>query len=463
MKARRKLRSLRVRLLIGATLAIAAALGLAGIGLQVLSAHTIHDEAMATVREQFRALVADLDVGAGNQLQIMDEPRDPRFTLPYGGFYWQVGRGGKVDLRSQSLWDQTLPWLPDDGEPRGAPLVGPNDTRLVAMQRSIVLSTPDGDQTVRVLVALDWATYANARRAFFYAMVPSLAVLTLALIAAVWMFLRVGLRPLDDLRRALMKVRDRAAQLIEGSFPSEVQPLVDDLNALITAREAQLVTARSRAGDLAHGLKTPLAVLEAVARDLEAAGDDDHAGQVRDEVARMEAHVRRALAQARAGLAAAQMNVSVDAAVAARRLVDTMRRLSAGRELAIVLDCPPALALAVDETDFMEIAGNLIDNARKWAAARVAVRLARNGRWAVLEVTDDGPGLPPEWDTPDIARGRRLDESVTGSGFGLAIVRDLVEAYGGRLAFTPAAAGGLVVTVELPAAPGPQSDPTQTP
>ncbi|WP_334175789.1 HAMP domain-containing sensor histidine kinase [Pseudoxanthobacter sp.] len=461
MKARRRLRSLRIRLLIGATLAIAAALGMAGIGLQVLSAHTIHDEAMATVREQFRALVADVDVGAGDQLQVMDEPRDPRFALPYGGFYWQIGRGSKVELRSQSLWDQTLPWLPQDGEPPGAHLVGPNDTRLVAMQRSVVLSTPDGDETVRVLVALDWAAYADARRAFFYAMAPSLAVLTLALIAAVWLFLRVGLRPLDDLRLALMKVRDRSAQLIEGAFPSEVQPLVDDLNALITARDGQLVAARSRAGDLAHGLKTPLAVLEAVARDLEAAGDDEHARQVRDEVGRMEAHVRRALAQARAGLAAAQMNVSVDAARSTRRLVETMRRLSTGRRLEITLAAPPALALAVDETDFMEIAGNLIDNARKWAAARVAVRLVPDGRRAILEVADDGPGLPPDWDTPDIARGRRLDESVGGTGFGLAIVRDLVEAYGGRLVFTPAPAGGLVVLVELPAAG--QFPPTQTP
>lgn len=446
-----RLRSLRFRLAFGAAGAIVAAFALAAIGLEFIVGGTVERVALFTVEDQMRVLVGNLEVGDDDRLTLLEEPKDSRFSMPYGGFYWQVGRAGKVELRSQSLWDQTLPWMPGSGEKTNRHLTGPNATPLLALQQAIVVNTPKGDQSIDILVALDDSQTREVRQEFLYAMAPSLGVLALALMAAVWMFLRYGLAPLDSLRTALGAVHGRDARLIEGDFPSEIQPLVDDLNALIVKRDSQLTSARARAGDLAHGLKTPLAVLDAIARELDRRGESEEAVSIRAEVSRMDAHVRRTLAQARAGLAAAQAKSSVDLAASTGQLVNTMRRIASNRGLIFTLAVDDNVAVNVDEADYMEICGNILDNARKWAETRVDVSLTAEENRVILRVDDDGPGLPADERVLDVARGHRLDEAVAGSGFGLAIVKDLVEAYDGTLAFDRSPLGGFRVTITLPA------------
>ncbi len=447
--------SLRGRLLLGSVVAIIVATFLAGVGINAISGLAVRALALSEIDEELRVLLAAVDINASNQLFLDDTPTDPRFGIPNGGFYWQVGRNGTVELRSQSLWEQNLPWLrarPRDAG-RATDMKGPNGSHLLAVERSISIPSATGDQIVDIVMALDNSELAPARWRFFYAMAPSLGVLSVTLIGAVVVFLRYGLRPLNDLRTALMAVQERSARKITGQFPREVQPLVDDLNGLLASRETQLTQARARAGDLAHGLKTPLAALEATARMLSEEGMSERAAAIQAEVSRMEAQIKRTLAQTRASLAAAHTVGVMDASADLQKIISVMRRLSADREIEFELTAPAEMWLAVDEADFADITGNLIDNARKWAAGRVEVRLSLQPELegVRLLIEDDGPGLPEDAEIAFIRRGRRLDESIAGTGFGLAIAKDLAEAYDGKLTLARSDLGGLSVTVTLPA------------
>ncbi|ASW10114.1 sensor histidine kinase [Rhizobium sp. 11515TR] len=444
--------SLRGRLLLGSVVAIIVATFLAGVGINAISGLAVRALALSEIDEELRVLLAAVDINSSNQLFLDDTPTDPRFGIPNGGFYWQVGRNGTVELRSQSLWEQNLPWLrarPRDAG-RATDMKGPNGSRLLAVERSISIPSATGDQMVDIVMALDNSELAPARWRFFYAMAPSLGVLSVALIGAVVVFLRYGLRPLNDLRTALMAVQERSARKITGQFPREVQPLVDDLNGLLASRETQLTQARARAGDLAHGLKTPLAALEATARILSEEGMSERAAAIQTEVSRMEAQIKRTLAQTRASLAAAHTVGVMDASADLQKIISVMRRLSAERKIDFELVAPPEMWLAIDEADFADITGNLIDNARKWAAGKVKVRLSQLPEGVELCIEDDGPGLPEDAEMAFIRRGRRLDESIAGTGFGLAIAKDLVEAYDGKLTLARSSLGGLSVTVNLP-------------
>ncbi|WP_168879937.1 sensor histidine kinase [Rhizobium sp. P28RR-XV] len=447
--------SLRGRLLLGSVVAIIVATFLAGVGINAISGLAVRALALSEIDEELRVLLAAVDINSSNQLFLDDTPTDPRFGIPNGGFYWQVGRNGTVELRSQSLWEQNLPWLrarPRDAG-RATDMKGPNGSRLLAVERSISIPSATGDQIVDIVMALDNSELAPARWRFFYAMAPSLGVLSVALIGAVVVFLRYGLRPLNDLRTALMAVQERSARKITGQFPREVQPLVDDLNGLLASRETQLTQARARAGDLAHGLKTPLAALEATARMLSEEGMSERAAAIQAEVSRMDAQIKRTLAQTRASLAAAHTVGVMDASADLQKIISVMRRLSAEREIEFELAAPTEMWLAMDEADFADITGNLIDNARKWATGRVKVCLSLlpELEGVKLLIEDDGPGLPEDAEIAFIRRGRRLDESIAGTGFGLAIAKDLVEAYDGRLTLARSNLGGLSVTVSLPA------------
>ncbi|MDK4702047.1 MULTISPECIES: ATP-binding protein [unclassified Rhizobium] len=444
--------SLRGRLLLGSVVAIIVATFLAGVGINAISGLAVRALALSEIDEELRVLLAAVDINSSNQLFLDDTPTDPRFGIPNGGFYWQVGRNGTVELRSQSLWEQNLPWLrarPRDAG-RATDMKGPNGSRLLAVERSISIPSATGDQMVDIVMALDNSELAPARWRFFYAMAPSLGVLSVALIGAVVVFLRYGLRPLNDLRAALMAVQERSARKITGQFPREVQPLVDDLNGLLASRETQLTQARARAGDLAHGLKTPLAALEATARILSEEGMSERAAAIQTEVSRMEAQIKRTLAQTRASLAAAHTVGVMDASADLQKIISVMRRLSAERKIDFELVAPPEMWLAIDEADFADITGNLIDNARKWTTGKVKVRLSQLPEGVELCIEDDGPGLPEDAEMAFIRRGRRLDESIAGTGFGLAIAKDLVEAYDGKLTLARSSLGGLSVTVNLP-------------
>jgi signal transduction histidine kinase len=238
--------------------------------------------------------------------------------------------------------------------------------------------------------------------------------------------------PLRRLRASLAALREGRQRRVEGRYPTEVQPLVEDLNALLEERERAVARALATAGDLAHGLKTPLAVLAQEAEAAVAAGHGDLATTLRQQVERMQHQVAVHLARARASGAAPADRCPVRPSVDG--LVRTMRRLHADRGLRIDAEVDPALAIRGRREDLEEMLGNLLDNACKWARSRVVVSATIAGDRLALTVDDDGPGLDPALRTRVLERGVRADERVGGSGLGLAIVRDLAELSGGSIA-----------------------------
>jgi len=278
-----------------------------------------------------------------------------------------------------------------------------------------------------------------------------------ALVAAVAMaagfeLVRAALAPLDRMRRRLFDVQTGSARQLDGTYPGEVQPLVDDLNALLAHRERALERALAKAGDLAHGLKTPLAILSQEAQRAEAAGRGDLAGAIGEQVERMRRHVEYHLAHARAAAAGASPGARCSVSETVDGLSRALLRLHADRHLTLQAEIGADDTVRCQRQDLEEMLGNLLDNACKWARASVRVSSAVRGGSVEILVDDDGGGIDPALHDVVLRRGVRADQAAPGSGLGLAIVRDLAEVYGGTIALEGSPLGGLRARLTLPAA-----------
>ncbi len=280
----------------------------------------------------------------------------------------------------------------------------------------------------------------------------TMGILAVAFMVGGLFLVRKALAPFRTLRAGLSSVREGRSQTVEGDYPSEVQPLVHDLNALLDDRERAVARALTTAGDLAHGLKTPLAVLAQEAEQAGAAGHHELAATLRQLVERMQRQVDYHLARARA-TATARAAPGLRCAVlpSVEGLVRTMRRLHAERVLTIETHVSPADEIRGRREDLDEMLGNLLDNACKWARSRVAITSSAgdDGRLSI-SIDDDGPGLEPSMRARVLQRGVRADVQVRGSGLGLAIVSELAELYGGSVTLESSLLGGTRARLELP-------------
>jgi len=265
-------------------------------------------------------------------------------------------------------------------------------------------------------------------------------------------YVRGGMSPLDKLRARLWALRAGEESRLEGNYPAEVQPLVNDLNALLEDRESSVVRAQAKAGDLAHGLQTPLAVLSQEAERVGAAGHAELAATIQQQVERMRRHVNYHLAHARAAASRSTLGARSSVAETVQGLVRTLLRLHAERGLTLDVDIPSDHTVRCEREDVEEMLGNLLDNACKWARSRLRVSSELIDSRVVIHVDDDGPGLDPSLREAVLQRGVRADEAAPGSGFGLAIVRELAELYGGKVILTVSPEGGVRARLNLPAA-----------
>jgi len=284
---------------------------------------------------------------------------------------------------------------------------------------------------------------------FMHVLLTSTVALA-CMVAGLWQVKR-GLMPLERLRAYLARVKDGSANHVEGVYPVEVQPLVDDLNALLDQRERAVARAQAQAGDLAHGLKTPLAVMMHEADRLESNGLCDLAGTIAHQTERMRRQIDYHLAHARAAASGATLGARSVLLESSDGLARTLRRLYGDRGVSIHVDVPVDLLARVQREDLDEMLGNLLDNGCKWARSQVCLAAHAGGGRVVVCVDDDGPGIEPSMRTTVLQRGVRADEGAPGSGLGLAIVRDLAELYGGTITLSAAPAGGLRACLDLPA------------
>ncbi|WP_208852334.1 sensor histidine kinase [Roseomonas genomospecies 6] len=436
--------SLRFRLLAGAAVWIALALALAGLVLSGLFRDHVARRFEAELTNHLDQLAALIELGPDGAPVLRQPLSDPRFRRPLSGLYWQVGPGDAPILRSRSLWDEALPLPPDevaDGDIHRHSLSGPAGRQLSVLERAVTF--PNGTAPLRMAVAQDEGELRAVVADFNRVLWLSLGALALALIAAAVVQVSVGLRPLVRLRAELAAVRAGRKKRFGGDAPREVQPLLDDLNALLDHSEEVVGRARLQAGNLAHALKTNLAVL---------ANEAEGEGVVR-QVAVMRRHIDHHMARARAAAARGLPGVATPVADSAGALARVLEKLQGGGRVTVTVRVPREHVFAGEREDLDEMLGNLLDNACKWAASRVEVssRLEAGGMLAVA-VEDDGPGLPADRREAVLAPGVRLDESTPGSGLGLAVVRDVARLYGGDLRLGDSPLGGLRVELVLPAA-----------
>jgi signal transduction histidine kinase len=449
--------SLSFRLVAGAVLWIALALLVAGVLLTRIFAGHLEDQFARRQEALLNQLAANLEVGTEEALTLTQGLSPPQFETPYSGHYWQVqAPDGAVLLRSRSLWDGALDLPADtllDGQVHRHRLTGPDGAAVIAFERAVRL--PEREARLRLAVARDAAVLDDAVWEFERVLALSLGVLGLGLIAAAAGQVAGGLRPLARLRRALADVRAGRAQRLEGTYPAEIQPLVDDLNAVLKRNAAIVERARTQAGNLAHGLKTPLSVLSNEAHTLEQAGQGAFAERIAEQTRAMQRQVDYHLARARAAAAVDVPGSRADVQAVLDRLARTMPKLHAGKALEVRAEAEGAPAFRGDRQDLEEMLGNLADNACKWARGEVRLSArpaADRAGWLQIAVEDDGPGLPADQRRAVFDRGRRLDTEVAGSGLGLAIVAELAGLYGGTVELTDSGLGGLRAELTLPAA-----------
>ena len=460
MTARRFTASLRFRLLAATVVALSAALVLAGVLLTGLFREHVVRQFESGLTAQLDQLTARLVVDAQGGPQI-DGQRlsDPRWERPYSGLYWQIdrlsadGHTRRAVLRSRSLWDDTLALEADplvDGQRHVHHGVGPLQRPVLLVERTVRTAESAGIGW-RLVVASDLAPTEQAVRDFNRSLVMSLIGLGVLLVLAALAQVAVGLAPLRALQIALNRVRDGQAPRLLGQFPRELKPLTDDFNAVLDNNAAATARARSQAGNLAHALKTPLAVL---AQAASAPGERDALpALVSEQVALAQRQLDWHLARARA--AATQGLPGQRAAVGSvlQGLLRVMAKVHAERRLEWhASPVSDGLWFAGEAQDLQEMLGNLLDNAGRWARGAVAVSAEHRGDRLLITVDDDGPGIAPDRRDAALTRGVRLDESAPGSGLGLHIVADLAALYGGTLSLHDSTLGGLRALLDLPAA-----------
>ncbi|HNS91699.1 MAG TPA: sensor histidine kinase [Thauera sp.] len=447
--------SLRLRLLVGTLMWASVAVLVAGWGLARLFHEHVERQFHVELSAHLDQLAAQLEVDATGRAALRMALGDPRFARPYSGLYWQIDdltAEGRGLLRSRSLWDVVL-FVPGDelvdGEVHVHRVEGPDGEPLRMIERVLrPAATPDAP--LRLIVAANAAFVDAPVMRLNRLLAVALALLVLGLAFAVVVQVGLGLRPLQRLREALAAVRDGRSAAIDGRYPVEIQPLVDEFNAVL-ARNAELVSrARTQAGNLAHAVKTPLTVL-ANAAD---AADGGLARLVREQVGLARTQVDYHLARSRAAAAVGVPGQRTPMRPVLEGLQRLMAKVYAERDLRLqLLGCSDSLAFRGEAQDLQEMLGNLLDNACKWAKTRVELSASEHGGQLQVCIDDDGPGLPAAVREAVFGRGVRLDEQVDGSGLGLAIVRDLARLYGGEVVLEPSPSGGVRALLRLPLAP----------
>ena len=400
------------------------------------------DQALQSHLEE---LVAAASGDADGSLNLSWEPADPRFRKPLSGWFWEVRNGVEVK-RSPSLVDQSLEV---SGSGPGASHIfdnipGPGGVRLRIIAQDTVI--PGTSRPLSVLVAGPCVTVQNDVLIFMGQLAAALLTLGLTLSALIAAQVIYGLRPLAMVRAGLMQVRLGRGSRLQVVGPSEIAPLIDELNGLLDERDMMVAQARSEAGNLAHALKTPIAVIRNEASTL----PEKQGATLKAEADKMIRVVEHHLVNARAQM----KQRSVPAGTSLDRVMEDVRfsleRLHPQRQLEFHI--ANGLAAACAEDDLGEMIGNLADNACKWAQRIVRISARCPDGRVLVQIDDDGPGLNEDQRAQVLMRGERLDKSVPGYGLGLSITAKLAAIHGGTLRLERSEIGGLAAILELPAA-----------
>lgn len=399
------------------------------------------------MNDDTEALLSSLSFASDGKPALAAMTLSAAYSQPFSGRYYAVHSGTET-LWSRSLWDASLPIVPvTAGGEAKTYADGPQRSRLLLLTSGFRKQGHD----LTIVVAYDLSPLAESRRNFAlrYGAVSLAALLLLVVVQT--LTVRSALKPLERVRNDVQRLHSGQTTVLAERSPREIAPLVREINSLVATVERRLQRSRHAVGDLAHALKTPLAVLTQLVDHPTIRADDELHGQIRRHIAAIHDRMHKELARARlagAGHTGSHFRVAEELPALCRLLEQSHSE----KQVTIDVRIPPELVLPLDHEDMLELLGNVLDNACKWATRRVRVSIA-SGVAAMFTVEDDGPGCPPEQREQLTQRGVRLDESVAGHGLGLAIVKQIVDDYDGQLQFdTSPEMGGMRVRITLPTA-----------
>nr|WP_154742739.1 sensor histidine kinase [Pseudomonas karstica] len=375
-------------------------------------------------------------------VQLDEQRLSPAYQRPFSGHYFRIDFPD-AHWRSRSLWDQELPQLPQAGL-KGNLQLGPEGQQLLVLRSDYKRF----GRAISISVAQDYTPVRESFRLMRQiGLVLGLAALLLILILQ-RVTVRRALRPLETAREQIAQLQQGQRSQLGTQVPLELEPLVAQINHLLAHTEDSLKRSRNALGNLGHALKTPLAVLLSVASS-EQLKDHPHVSKLlREQLEQIKQRLNRELNRARlAGETLPGALFDCDGELPG--LLATLNMIH-GEHLELSYRARPGLCLPWDREDLLELLGNLLDNACKWADAEVVLRIDEVEDGFRLSVEDDGPGIPESQRDQVFSRGTRLDEQTAGHGLGLGIVRDIVEVWGGRLHLQESEWGGLKVVIELP-------------
>jgi signal transduction histidine kinase len=415
-------------------------------------------------------LLSNSDAGVSGGIALQDVPADPRYLQPGSGFYFEVAKIGpngglSIEIASRSLYDVTIDFTPQEVaqlvaiEPSGvAPLRyldldrGPDGWPLRVAARSAQIPELEGRYLYIVAVAPRF-TVGPAANLVALGFSAFTGFCVLMLVGVTLLQMQIGLAPLRRLQRDIAAVRRGQAERLEGEYAAELAPLANELNALLAHNREVVERARRHVGNLAHALKTPIAVLKNAAAEGGATSD-----VLKGSVEEMEAFVERQLKRARVAARAESAGAIGYRTPVARNLADLVdmmeRKYEHEKVMDIALEAPVEVTFRGEKEDLLEMAANLMDNACKYGKSRVVVTLLppeTPGGLFEIAVEDDGPGLSDDKIALVMQRGARLDEAASGQGLGLSILAESVSLYAGELRFEKSALGGLKARLRLPA------------
>ncbi len=444
--------SLNARLTLTASLVLVAFLGLTGLALE----RAFRDAGLAAVEDRLRAhiytLLAGAEIEGGVRLVMPRALPEARLALPDSGLYARI-----VDAEGATLWQSDsllgfsvpFPATGADGVGVFAPVSASDGRALFAMSFSVLWQLDAGGERRFTFQVAESRDVLGAQRVRFRRSLWGwLAAAAVALLLTQGLVLRYGLAPLRRVASELAAIESGARKHLSARYPRELGRLTERINAFIDTGRGRLDRSRNALAELAHSLKTPLAVLQSML-DGGADGDQMRRG-VREQTARMRDTIDHQLQRAAAS-GPTPLAPGVRLAPLLERLADSLLKVYVDKGLSVDIDVDADLALHADEGDLMEIFGNLLDNACKWAGKRVRVKAARgNGTELRLRVEDDGPGIAADKVEAVMARGGRADATTPGHGIGLAVVHDIVvEAYGGQVDVGASELGGTAVEIRL--------------
>ncbi len=395
-------------------------------------------------------LIGASRVDSTSSITVVSELGDPRFFRPYSGWYWQINEKSKTLVRSRSMWDQVFTldkrliggrakFIDETLRQSAQNNPGVSSQNLVVIQREI--SFPGMSTPITFMVSGNTNEFEKNISRYNNILVSSLVLLGLGLFVSVFLQVKYGLLPLEKIKNSLFKIRNGDATKLEDIYPTEVSPLAKEINTLLDHNEKIISRAKMNVGNLAHALKTPVAVIK---NHITVKKNDD---VIDSQMIVIENYINKYLQKARASATSKLKKTKIDITEVIMKMRQIFKKINP--ELKIIFKSNnEKFLIAGSEDDIDEIIGNVMENACKWTKTQVIIEIFKTSKDQIkLCISDDGPGLPEKKMKEVFDRGFRLDEQTQGTGLGLNIVKDAVENFSGSVWLEKSKFGGLKVNI----------------